>query len=119
MIDALTKLLSILWAIGGVMFFFSTGDSGALGTLWHWAFGLLNVLAAVGFWKYQGWAFLYFSVSLLFGWMASFILIVLAVDSGQSVAFPIFRLLFVMVLIAIFGRWNVERRFRPHLDTDH
>ena len=119
MMDALTKLLALLWGLGGVVYFFSTGDSDALGTLWHWAFGVFNVLAAVGFWKYQGWAFLYFSVSLLFGWMASFILIVLAADSGQSLGFPIFRLLFTMVLIAIFGRWNVERKFRPHLDIEH
>ena len=52
-------------------------------------------------------------------WLLALINIILAADQGQSVWGGIFSWVLVMVAIGVFGRWNVERKFRPHLDTDH
>ncbi len=120
MMDVLTKLLALFVGVKyGLIFLFSGTDAGALGVLFHWAWGIFMIMVAVGFWKYRGWAFLVVSVGLLASWLLALIKLILTADRGESVWGAIISWVLVMVVIAIFGRWNVERKFRPHLDIEH
>lgn len=121
MTDALVKLVAAVLVVCGLIFLGSGAgeDAGVFGTLWHWAVGLFGIVAAVGLWRYQGWAFLVFSVALLAGWLTTFIRMILAVDRGEGAWGQVVLLFVIMALIAFFGRWKMEKRFRPHLDVDH
>ena len=104
---------AVVWMVGGVW-----NASGAFPVLGYLFLGLFNLATGVGFARRRGWAFLVVSVGLLLSWMSCFIMMIIAFDAGLpgvGVSF-LFGILGTMALIAYFGRFSMERRFRPHLD---
>jgi len=83
--------------------------------------GLFYVVVGVGLWRYRGWAFLILSVMLLWQWFYSFVKMVVKFDSGGWPAGRPFlvAVLLTTLLIAIFGRWSMERHFRPDAGVGH
>jgi len=120
--DVLLKLIAILVGIGALYVFVTgIGDGGVFGKVFV-LFGALFLLAtALGFARYRGWAFLVVSAGLLIGWMTAFVKMIVGFDRGGWDAGRgyLLTLVGIILLIAYLGRWKMERRFRPHLDTDH
>ena len=67
---------------------------------------------------WKGAAFMIFSILLLVRWLIAFVATIVAFEAGGSEAgMPqLITLLVIMAMIAYFGRWSMERRFRPHLE---
>jgi len=121
--DIVVKIVTALVVVVAVMGLGDRLDAkpGVFGTLWAVAVFLFLLVTAIGFWRYQGWAFVVVSLGLLWGWVTNFIAMVAAFADGHGdVGRPhLFELAGITLIIALIGRWSMERRFRPHLDIDH
>lgn len=119
MTDFVNKLLAAALFFLGLLYLFggAGADAGLFSMLCHWAKAIFVMGTAVGFFKQRGWAFLVVSVGLLVGWFVSFIRFVLAFEGDQGLVGPLALVLVMMALIAWLGRWSMEKRFRPHLDS--
>jgi len=115
--DLLIKLIAIVIGIQGLFTFFGAfGADGVFGVLFTLLLGVVILATAVGIWRYRGWAFLLVSVVLLFGFLYYFVEFIRALDGQGSVSAALTMLILDIVFIGYFGRWSMERRFRPHLD---
>lgn len=118
--DALVKITGVVVAIDGLVNLFHAfgGEAGWIAARWFAIIGLLQIAAGVGLLFWKGWAFMTFSILLLVRWLVTFITMIVAFESGGAEAGrpQLILLLVIMALIACFGRWSMERRFRPHLD---
>jgi hypothetical protein len=116
--NVILKILAVLLGLDGFIFMVTgLGDAGVFYTLFQLAFGAFWICAAVGFWRYRGWAFLSVSVALLISFMVYWIRLLIAVDRGEGIGRMALMLVVVIALIAYLGRYRMERRFRPHLDA--
>jgi hypothetical protein len=114
--DVILKILAILLGLRGFIFMVAgLGDAGVFYTLFQLAFGAFWICAAVGFWRYRGWAFLVVSVTLLVSFMVYWIRLLIAFDRGTGIGQTAAALVVVIALIGYLGRYRMERRFRPHL----
>lgn len=118
--DFLIKLLAIALFIWGLVWT-ADGLKGD-GAFWK-AFvvirGLVVLATAIGFARYRGWAFLLVSVGLLYAFLAALIQFILTFDTGGDKMGAFWKVALVIALIGYLGNWNMERRFRPHLDDHH
>jgi len=99
-------------------------DAGVFGKGTRVLVCLVALASAIGFFTYQGWAFLVVSAGLLLGFFYTFIHYLLSWDvalkGGEDErTYWLLLWLGVIALIGFVGRWSTERHFRPHLDVDH
>ena len=118
--DAIVKITSVVVAIDGLINLVHafSGEPGWIAARWFAIIGLLQIAAGIGLMFWRGWAFMTFSILLLVRWLVTFISTIVAFESGGSEAGKpqLITLLVIMAMIAYFGRWSMERRFRSHLD---
>jgi len=121
--DAIVKLVAvalILFGLSTMMDAFSGGHGfwGATGLV---LLSLLRLGIGVGLLRYQGWAFLLFSLLLIVRWFVTFTGMVVSFDGGGFGAgeSKLVWVLVITVLIAIFSRWSMERHFRPDSGVGH
>jgi hypothetical protein len=121
MTDAINKLIAALLIVSSLFKLLSGAPewAGAMTTLFYVALQVFWIATGIGFWRQRGWAFLVVSVGLLFSWFVGFVLVLLSMDRGLPIWGPLTQLLIVMALIGWLGRWDMEKRFRPHLDVEH
>jgi len=119
--NAIVKLLAILLGLYGLVHLVGGLDrAGAFSKMGAVLWGILVIVTAVGFFRMRGWAFLLVSVGLLGSFFATLVGFIMAVDRGEGVRSHALCFVLTIALIGYLGRWNMERRFRPHLDTpDH
>lgn len=120
--DVVIKLFAVLLAVVAIWFLFTqVAAGGFLRGMGVVLLALLGLATALGFARRRGWAFLVVSVGLLLDWMTCFILMVVSFDRGGFAAGRgwLAAWILTMVLIGYFGRWSMERRFRPHLEGEH
>jgi hypothetical protein len=116
--NAAVKLLAILLGLWGFVQMIDGLDrSGAFGKITAVIWGLVVVITAIGFFRMQGWAFLLVSVGLLASFFVTLVEMLMAIDQGHNVKAHILCFASTVALIGYLGRWKMERRFRPHLDT--
>jgi len=116
--NAAIKLLAILLGLWGLVQMVNGLDrSGAFGKITAVIWGILVIVTAVGFFRMRGWAFLLVSVGLLASFFVTLIEFLMAIDRGHDVKAHGLCFLATIALIGYLGRWSMERRFRPHLDT--
>lgn len=116
--NVILKVLAVLIGLDGFVFMVAgLGDAGVFYTLFQLAFGAFWIFVAVGFWRYRGWAFLSVSVALLVAFMVYWVRLLIAFDRGEGIASTALTLVLVMALIGYLGRYRMERRFRPQLDS--
>ena len=116
--NAILKTLGILLGLWGLTRMLEGLDhSGAFGKIGAVLWGILVIVTAIGFFRMRGWAFLLVSVGLLGSFFTNLISFIEAVDRGVGVKDRAFWFVVTIVLIGYLGRWSMERRFRPHLDT--
>lgn len=120
--DACVKVAGAAVAINGLVCLVGAfgGDHHWIATLWFLGLGLFQIPAGIGLMFWKSWAFLVFSMILLVRFLVTFITMLVAFQRGGGEAgWPQAILLgVIIVLIGSFGRWSMERRFRPHLDVD-
>ena len=118
--DILIKLIALGMGIGALIWTAEGLESGGAfaktGTV---AAGIFAICTAVGFARTRGWAFLVVSIGLLVGFLTTFVSWVVSFDTGEGTMVKLLKLLTVIVLIAYLGRYDIERRFRPHLELEH
>jgi len=116
--NAILKILGVLLGFWGLVHLVEGLDrSGAFSKIGAVLWGILVIVTAVGFFRMRGWAFLLVSVGLLGSFFTNLIAFICAVDQGVHVKESAFWFLVTIVLIGYLGRWSMERRFRPHLET--
>ncbi|HEX5137967.1 MAG TPA: hypothetical protein VFY93_13410 [Planctomycetota bacterium] len=116
--NALIKLLAILLGLWGFVRMIDGLDhAGAFGKITAVIWGILVVITAIGFFRMRGWAFLLVSVGLLGSFFVTLIGLLMAIDHGHDVKAHALCFLSTIALIGYLGRWSMERRFRPHLET--
>jgi hypothetical protein len=116
--NAILRLLALLLALWGLVQLVQGLDAGgAFGKMGGVLWGIFVIWTAVGFWRRRGWAFLVVSVGLLVSFLTGLIGLIRAIDAGEGAKAKAIALLATIVLIGYLGRWPMERRFRPHLDT--
>lgn len=116
--NALVKILAILLGLWGLVEMVEGLDrSGAFGMIGAVVWGAVVIATAVGFFRMRGWAFLLVSVGLLASFFANLIGFILAVDRGEGAKDRALWFAVTIVLIGYLGRWSMERRFRPHLES--
>jgi hypothetical protein len=93
-----------------------SGDLAGFAKLSSFLVAVFVGAVAVGFIKRQGWAFLVFSVGLLGAWLYEMVVAIVAFTGDKPVGGHLFCFVLITVLIGYLGRWEMERRFRPHLD---
>ena len=118
--NGIVKLTGLVVAIDGLLNLihaFQT-ELGWIAMLWFLVIGLLQIPAGLGLMAWKGAAFMIFSVLLLVRWLVAFVATIVAFEAGGSEAgMPqLITLLVIIAMIAYFGRWSMERRFRPHLE---
>lgn len=118
-LDLVVKLVASALLLAGLLTFLAAFDaSGMLGVLGRMVAGLFLGWTGAGLWRYRGWAYLVWSVMLLAGFFITEVEMILAVDRGEGWLAAAAPFVLDVVLIGYFGRWAVERRFRPHLDVE-
>jgi len=116
--NAAIKLLAILLGLYGLVHLFDGLDhAGAFGKITAVIWGIVVIVTAVGFFRMQGWAFLLVSVGLLGSFFVTLVELLMAIDQGHNVKAHVLCFVSTIALIGYLGRWSMERRFRPHLDT--
>lgn len=116
--NAILKLLAILLGLWGLVHLIEGLDkAGAFGKIGAVVWGLLVIVTAIGFFRMRGWAFLLVSAGLLGAFFVTLIDMLVAMDRGEGAKGKAFWFVLTVVLIGYLGRWSMERRFRPHLDT--
>ena len=114
-LDVVTKLTAVaLCAVAFFVFVAVFDAAGLFGVIWCIGLSVFLACTGVGLWRYRGWAFLAWSVMLLLGFFWT--LVDIDGEGAWLVSAGIFVL--TVALIGYFGRWAVEKRFRPHLDVD-
>jgi hypothetical protein len=116
--NAAVKLLAILLGLWGLIQLIDGLDrAGAFGKITAVAWGILVVVTAIGFFRMRGWAFLLVSVGLLGSFFVTLIDFLIAMDRGEGAKGKAFCFVLTIALIGYLGRWSMERRFRPHLES--
>lgn len=116
--NAILKVLAILLGLKGAADLIQGLDRPhAFSKMGAVLWGVLVITAAVGFFRMRGWAFLLVSVGLLGSFFVTLVGLIRAVDAGQGVKGHALCFVITIALIGYIGRWSIERRFRPHLDT--
>jgi len=116
--NAILKVLALLLGLWGLVELIEGLDRpGPFGKIGGLLWGALVILAAVGFFRMRGWAFLLVSVGLLGSFFTNLIALLIAIDRGEGARGRAFWFVATIVLIGYLGRWSMERRFRPHLDA--
>ena len=120
--DLIIKVVGVLCAIGGLVRLYDVfaGDDLLLMRVIWFCVSLLLIGSGIGLVRYRGWAYLVFSALLLLSWIPVFMMMIIGFstgDTGAGSAMAV-QLVLIMAAIAYFGRWSMERRFRPHLDVD-
>ncbi|NJN14788.1 MAG: hypothetical protein HC813_04070 [Planctomycetes bacterium] len=120
--DLLLKGVAILIGVGSIsLLIWGLGEGAGAGRALFGMMGFFVALAtAVGFWRLRGWAFLLASVGLLVGYLTTFVQMILAFNRQDAAGGKALleAHLVVIFLIGFLGRWSIERRFRPHLETE-
>lgn len=116
--NAIVKLLAILLGLWGLVQMIEGLDrAGPFSKIGAVIWGGLVIVAAAGLFRMRGWAFLLVSVGLLAAFFVNLITFITAIDSGEGVRGRAFWFAATIVLIGYLGRWGMERRFRPHLES--
>jgi hypothetical protein len=116
--NAILKLLAILLGLWGLVQLIEGLDrAGALGKVSAVIWGILVVVTAIGFFRMRGWAFLLVSVGLLGSFFVTLVDLLMAIDRGEGAKGRAFCFVATIALIGYLGRWSMERRFRPHLES--
>lgn len=116
--NAILKMLALLLGLWGLVELIEGLDRpGPFGKIGGVLWGALVILAAVGFFRMRGWGFLLVSVGLLGSFFANLVALLMAIDRGEGAKDRAFWFVATIVLIGYLGRWSMERRFRPHLDS--
>ena len=116
--NAVLKLLAILLGLWGLVQLIEGLDrGGAFSKIGAVIWGILVIVTAVGFFRMRGWAFLLVSVGLLASFFITLIHLILAMDRGEGAKGKAFWFVLTIALIGYLGRWGMERRFRPHLES--
>ncbi len=116
--NAAIKLLAILLGLFGLVQLIEGLDrAGALGKITAVVWGILVVVTAIGFFRMRGWAFLLVSVGLLGSFFITLVDLLMALDRGEGARGKAFCFVLTIALIGYLGRWSMERRFRPHLES--
>ncbi|MCK6458796.1 MAG: hypothetical protein L6Q95_02745 [Planctomycetes bacterium] len=116
--NAVLKLLAILLGLWGLVQLIEGLDrAGALGKVSAVIWGILVVVTAIGFFRMRGWAFLLVSVGLLGSFFVTLVDLLMAIDRGEGARGKAFCFVATIALIGYLGRWSMERRFRPHLES--
>jgi hypothetical protein len=118
--NGLVKITGLVVAIDGLLNLIEAFNTelGWIAMLWFGAIGLLQIPAGLGLMAWKGAAFVVFSILLLVRWLVAFVATIVAFEAGgREAGMPqLITLLVIMAMIAYFGRWSMERRFRPNLD---
>ena len=116
--NAILKALGTLIGLSGLIQLIDGLDRPGLWAKLFWiVWGTLVIAAGIGFVRMRGWAFLMVSVGLLGNFFVTLIHLLMAIDRGEGVKGRAFWFVVTIVLIGYIGRWSMERRFRPHLET--
>lgn len=116
--NVIVKLLAILLGLWGLVQLIEGLDrAGAFPKIGAIVWGGLVIATAVGFFRMRGWAFLLVSVGLLAAFFVNLVTFITAIDRGEGVKGRGFWFVATIVLIGYLGRWGMERRFRPHLES--
>ncbi len=116
--NAILKVLALLLGFWGLVELIEGLDQpGAFAKMGALLWGALVILAAVGFFRMRGWAFLLVSVGLLASFFTNLVALLIAIDRGEGARGRAFWFVVTIVLIGYLGRWRMERRFRPHLES--
>jgi hypothetical protein len=116
--NAALKLLAILLGLWGLVQLIEGLDrAGAFGKITAVIWGILVIVAAIGFFRMRGWAFLLVSVGLLASFFVTLVEFLMAMDRGEGAKGKALCFVLTIVLIGYIGRWSMERRFRPHLES--
>jgi hypothetical protein len=116
--NAILKVLGLLLGLWGLVLLVEGLDrSGPFGKIGGVLWGALVIVAAAGFFRMRGWGFLLVSVGLLGGFFTNLVALLMAIDRGEGIKGRWFWFAMTIVLIGYIGRWSMERRFRPHLDS--
>ena len=115
--EALVKLVAaalILYGLATLAEAFS-GDHGALHASYTVVKALWRIGIGIGLLRFQGWAFVLFSLLLIVRWFVAFTSMVVRFDAGGfSAGAPLLGwVVAITLLIAVFSRWSMERHFRP------
>ncbi len=122
--DLAVKMIALIVVVLGLTLMGGWSEAGLFGKGLRPIACVLLIGIGIGFFTYQGWAFLFVSAGLLLGFFFTFIKYLLAWDHallGQADQRTLWLCAWIgiMVLIGFVGRWKTERHFRPHLDVDH
>jgi hypothetical protein len=116
--NAIAKALGLLIGLSGLVQLIEGLDRPGLWAKIFWIlWGALVIAAGIGFFRMRGWAFLMVSVGLLGNFFVSLVQLLMAIDRGEGVRGKAVWFAATLVLIGYLGRWSMERRFRPHLET--
>jgi hypothetical protein len=116
--NAIAKTLGVLIGLWGLVQLIEGLDRPGFWAKLFWiVWGVLVVVTAVGFFRMRGWAFLCVSVGLLGNFFVTLVTLLVAIDRREGVKEKAFWFVVAIALIGYLGRWSIERRFRPHLDT--
>lgn len=121
--EALVKLVAyalIVYGLATLAEAFS-GDHGFLHATYTVVKGLWRLGIGIGLLRFQGWAFVLFSLLLIVRWFVAFTAMVVRFDAGGfSAGAPMLGwVVAITLLIAIFSRWSMERHFRPEAGAQH
>ena len=118
--NGIVKITGLVVAFDGLLNLFRAFETelGWMAMVWFLAIGLLQIPAGIGLMFWKGAAFMAFSWLLLVRWLVAFVVTIVAFESGGAAAGKpqLYTLLVITVMIGYFGRWTMERRFRPHLE---